>query len=42
MKEFPDGVKDKSDGEGPAEVDGDEAFMLQDPLPKGRQGAGKE
>jgi hypothetical protein len=42
MKEFPDREDDKTDCYGPAEVDGDEALMLQGPLPQARQGMRKE
>jgi len=42
MKEFPNGVEEKTDGDAPAEVDGDEAFMLHGPLPEAREGMRKE
>ena len=42
MKEFPNGVDEKTHGDAPAEVDGNEAFMLQGPLPEAREGVREE
>ncbi len=38
MKEFPNGVDEKPYGDAPAEIDGNEAFMLLGPLPEAREG----